>query len=206
MCEHLTGVRQRTVAQGADDVSGSDFTRKQLSDDPDSAFWASARQSASEVDLDEIRKLATPRWGFRIESHEHRLGRWIFLRRLRCALRKCSRQEELDDIHNPLAALLALVLWQAKIDNVRYVEFFADEERLTFNIQGSDHELPPAPLCALSDICWLLSKLARIREPGGTGHIMLGKTEPIPVLEITRLDNEPRRRVRVSFPRTTKPG
>ncbi len=187
-------------------MSGSDFIRTRVPDDPDSLVWVSVPEHAFEIDLDEIRKLARSRWGRRIESHEHALGRWVFLRRIRYALRKVSRGEDTDRVHNPTAALLALVFWQAKIDNARYVEFFADEERLVFNIEGTDHELASPAVSVLSEICWLLSKLARIREPGGTGQIMLGEAEPIPALEITRLDNEPRRRVRVSFPRTTKPG
>jgi len=182
---------------GATPVGHSDFARRPIPDDLD---WSNCLDCEGEFDLDEIRRLATPRWGVKIESDEHRLGRWIFLRRLREALRRLSRQEEATDIGNPLAAILALLVWQSRMDRAAHFEVFADEERLTYTIAGDQYEMVAAPRFVQQELCWILCKLARVREPGRTGQILLGQHEPVPILEVTRLDSEPHRRVRISFP------
>ena len=100
---------------------------------------------------------------------------------------------------DPTVSLLALVLWQARTDGAGHVEFFADEARMTYNLDGTDYELVPPPVYALRVLCWLLTKVARAKRPGDTGQINFGQSEPTTGLVVTRLDQQPPRRVRVSL-------
>jgi len=81
------------------------------------------------------------------------------LRRLREALRRLSRQEEATDIGNPLAAILALLVWQSRMDRAAHFEVFADEERLTYTIAGDQYEMVAAPRFVQQELCWILCKL-----------------------------------------------
>lgn len=162
---------------------------------PTSSPRCSRRKSPSHVSL-------RARWrGCWLTSPRHWLGRLLFRRRLRRLLRRQFAGQSLypDALANPTAALVTLILWQAKTDRSPCVELFRERERIDYWPGGAPRRMVPPCLPVQESICEILCAVAGVRRAGDVGWIRLGRDEPLPALRVTVLQDARGQRVRVSF-------